>query len=174
VPTITTSQAKQRVRIIIGAITIVGVLALGAGLWWWQGQEAIKVDNQRFAALLQTSEVLAGRAKYDEAARAWAAYAPEARTADHKRSAYLEAASMYMTIGSLSQVVQMCKKAESASGVTYDEARLAAQAYAGLGDKTNAIHYYQEAARLVPQSLGAREAMVAILNQAIKDLQAQQ
>lgn len=180
-PSVTVMTAKGRPlglskRTVLSVAVLLLVIIVGAsGFAWWHDHNrkiVPKADTQEYNTLLDEQNVLSADSEYGQAANLWVSYATTTPSRAHKESAFLNAAALYMSDQQYNQVVGMCKKAESVDGVTYQESEIAANAYMSLGDKQDAIHYYQEAIRLIPASSSDRVADQASFKSIIQELQA--
>ena len=159
-------------------VAVVLVIVVG-GFGWWLIAHNHKpalttdttADNLTYNTLINEQNLLSANANYDQAASDWIAYAATTPSKAHKESAYINAADLYMSNSQYTQAVNLCKKYEALAGVTFEEAELAARAYTALGNKQEAIHYYQEAIRLLPASLSNPAAEKASFQGAIQELQ---
>jgi tetratricopeptide (TPR) repeat protein len=158
-------------------LVLIGVISIG--LWRHYvtdrnsvASAAANADNKQFQNLesITAQEQVLGHD--DQAANLWISYSTTTPSKTHKETALLDAAALYMSNGQYSKAISMCKKSETVDGVTFDEAELAANAYFDLKDNQAAIHYYQEAIRLIPPTLADGAAEKTSFQQAIKELRA--
>lgn len=162
-------------------LTVVILLCLvSAGFFLWrythkpahkQPSAITKLDDTNFSYLKVETRSLGLKSQYDQAAKDWSNYAMNTTNSSHKNTAYINAANAYINEHQYANALSMCKKAEAIKGVTYDEAQMAAIAARNLGDKKTAIYYYQQALRLVPDSLSDPKTQKYVFSLDIKQLQ---
>lgn len=177
---VTTEKLHQVPRnvVVTGVllVTIVGVSLLG-----WQyfnradnAKNPNNANNASQQSYLNQSD-LANRQSiegdYNQAANTWITYASHATDRTQKSEAYVDAAAAYLSEHQYKEAYLLCKKAESVAGITYGEAQEAAAAAQGIGNKSEAIFYYQKAIQLIPQSLNGRETQKQIFELDIQELQ---
>jgi tetratricopeptide (TPR) repeat protein len=156
---------------VVSICLVTAVTAVGIGIWVYR--QKIEADNQEFNTLLAEQQQLMAYSKFDQAASLWTSYAAKSPNRSHRGMAYLNAGALYITNRQFTQAATMVQKAEAADGITFNEAEEASTVYLQLGNKPEAIHYYQEAIRLIPPSED-KTADIAGFKEAIKELQAGQ
>lgn len=173
------NAARHMIMAICATLLIVGTLCF---LWWQHyihkqhststhTSQATKSDNKAYASLNTITTNLSLEGQYLQAANLWITYASKTANRAHEGAAYVNAGALYLNTGQYSEALMMCKKAETANGITYNEAQEAAEAARDMGDKLEAIYYYQKAIQLMPNSLSSPQTQKYIYNLDIKELQ---
>lgn len=132
---------------------------------------AIQDDNRKFNTTAELANQRNSLNDFSGAAALWINYAATTPSKNHKNAAHIRAAGQYVAGRQFQQAIEQCKQAEGVSGVTFEEAEVAATAYSAMGDKQNAIKYYNDAIRLFPNSIVDRGATIASFRRAVQQLQ---
>jgi tetratricopeptide (TPR) repeat protein len=169
--------AKRRAHWLFYLVALGAVLAVGAliGVTWYTWYHSmIAVDNREFISVTRIARDDNANNDFTGAATVWNDYANTTPSKTHKNAAYVNAAAQYISGGEFNKAIQECKMSEAIAGVTFEEAEVAATANAAAGNKTDAIKYYEDAIRLIPNAISDRTAEITTYNQAIKQLQSDQ
>ena len=162
----------QRKRfLIIGGLAL-ALVVIGGGFWAYTLYEN-NLASQQFAQTKAATEQLESTNKFAKAADQWMALAQSIHGNTYRGRAWKNAAADYMTAGNFKAALSSYHSAMAITGVTIDEAEGAAIASAQLGQKSQAIGYYQQAIALIPKNLTGAQFQKAILEQAISRLQDQ-
>jgi len=146
------------IAIVLGVISVVSYLAR-------------QNDDREFANTTELARIDNESKNFKGAANLWMTYGDSTSNQDHKAAAYINAASQYVAGRQFADATLACRRAEAVNGITFKEAEVAATAYSALGDKPNAIKYYNEAIRLFPATIADRSATIASFHKAIQELQ---
>jgi len=182
---VVTSAPKRRLylskQMLIGIVLV--VLAI-AGLTAWEihhrseennkaaeEASAVRLDNEQYTSLQVQTNSYSAAGQFGQAASAWVSYAQKTPSSTHRKIAWEQAGSMYMSAGSFAQALQAYKTAATISKLNYTEAYGAATAAMRLKDKTQAIYYLQQSIRLMPANTLDASTQRELFNQEIDSME---
>jgi tetratricopeptide (TPR) repeat protein len=169
-PQIKNRQPKKfYVVATVASVVTVSCIVLG-GLLFNQYQQHLA--EQKFNQLKTTADVLVRQRHPQQAADLWSKYAHNTSNAKQYRAkAWENAGLFYMSSADYSRAESCFKNSIAITGLTYSLASAIAQAAQWAGDKPVAIHYYQEALKLIPKDMPAVESQKRLFSETIKQLQ---
>lgn len=139
------------------ALVAVALIALVAGVWWFQqrqeqGSQAER-DQQRYNSLVKTNDALASNRKYGQAVKDLQDYLATNPPRKFERGAQVLLATNYVNAQKYDEALKWYQKVEKQDGKdTADVVVGMAYTYDARGDKENAIKYFQKAIALAEKS----------------------
>ncbi|HEY2004728.1 MAG TPA: hypothetical protein VGH44_06465 [Candidatus Saccharimonadia bacterium] len=165
------SRVRRKRYLVIGGFLFAVILLIGG----WRGYIIYEdhLASQDFSETQAITEQLESTNKFAKAADQWTALAQRSHSNQYRVRALQNAAADYMTAGNFSAALNSYRNSIAITGITFGEAAGAAMASSQLGQKSQAIGYYQQAIRLMPKNLPGAPFQKAIFEQAISELQKQ-
>lgn len=139
------------------ALVAVALIALVAGIWWFQGRQErgnqAERDQQRYNSLVTTNDKLASSRNYEQAVKQLKDYLATNPPQKYERGAMVLLATTYVNYEKYDEALEWYKKVEKMDG--QDKADVVvgmAYTYDAKGDKANAITYFKKAVVLADKS----------------------
>jgi tetratricopeptide (TPR) repeat protein len=171
---------KGRRRMLMLAVVLL-LLIVGGSVWLWKIHDAnakkaaAAADNQAYMSLQKEAAYNSPStpSAYAQLANAWMNYAQHTANRSHKITAYQQAGAAYLNANEATQALKALLAVKGLTGITYGEANNLAVVEAQLGNKPEAIYYFQQALKLIPtKNFPDASAQRQLFNQEIAGLKA--
>lgn len=169
-------------RMTVGLIVVGIVIVAGLAAWEIhhrseennkaaQAANAARLDSEQYNSLQTQMNSYAAAGQFAQAASMWVSYAQKTPSSAHKKLAWEQAGSMYMSASNFTQALQAYKTAATISKLNYTEAYGAATAAMRLKDKSEAIYYLKQSLLLMPANTLDAGSQRALFNQELTTME---